>query len=91
MYPPFISDIIEKQSVDGFFDHLDYCIDKFGSDNVGFGGDIDGTSGEYPAPIVCSESIHDQFIDVMYRRGYSTDIIEKFTGKNYLNFLKRYL
>lgn len=91
MYPDFIDEVSERQTVDRYFDHLDYCIDKFGSDNIGFGGDVDGTSGEYPTPITEVTSIHDQFIDVMYKRGYSTEIIEKFVYKNYLNFLKKYL
>ena len=78
MYPDFIDEASERQTVDRYFDHLDYCIDKFGSDNIGFGGDVDGTSGEYPTPITEVTSIHDQFIDVMYKRGYSTEIIEKF-------------
>ena len=91
MYPPFIDENEDCQTIDRYFDHLDYCIDKFGSDNIGFGGDIDGTSGEYPEGITCDESIHDQFIDAMCRRGYSTNIIEKFAGGNYLNYLKNYL
>lgn len=91
MYPEFIDVSKDDQTVDRFFDHLDYCIDKFGSDNIGFGGDVDGTDGEYPSPINEGSSIHDQFMDVMYRRGYSEDVIEKFAYKNYMNFLKKYL
>ena len=91
MYPEFIGVEKDQQTVDGFFDHLDYCIDKFGSDNIGFGGDVDGTSGMYPSPITEDRSIHDQFVDAMIIRGYSDDIIEKFTSQNYLNFLKKYL
>ena len=91
MYPEFIDEDANRQNVDRFFDHLDYCIDKFGSDNIGFGGDVDGTSGNYPSPITVGRSIHDQFIEVMYKRGYSSDIIEKFVGGNYLKFLKKYL
>ena len=91
MYPDFIDEQICNQTVDRYFDHLDYCIDKFGSDNIGFGGDVDGTSGEYPSPITEERSIHDQFIEAMSARGYSDDIIEKFTSRNYLNFLKKYL
>ena len=91
MYPEFIGVEKDQQTVDGFFDHLDYCIDKFGSDNIGFGGDVDGTSGMYPSPITEEGSIHDQFVDAMIIRGYSDDIIEKFTSQNYLNFLKKYL
>ena len=91
MYPDFIDENADRQTVDRYFDHLDYCIDKFGSDNIGFGGDVDGTSGEYPSPITEASSIHDQFVDAMYKRGYSTEIIEKFTYRNYLNYLKKYL
>lgn len=91
MYPEFIDSIPENQTVDRYFDHLDYCIDKFGSDNIGFGGDVDGTSGMYPTPITENHSIHDQFIEAMYKRGYSSALIEKFVGGNYMRFLKRYL
>lgn len=91
MYPYFIDSREEFATVDRFFDHLDYCIDRFGSDNIGFGGDIDGTDGMYPSPITEESSIHDQFIDVMSRRGYSEDLIEKFCGGNYLKYLKKYL
>ena len=59
MYPEFIDAEVSKQTVDRYFDHLDYCIDNFGSDNIGFGGDIDGTSGMYPSPITENYSIHD--------------------------------
>ena len=91
LYPSFVDVDIKSATVDRYFDHLDYCIDKFGSDNIGFGGDIDGTSGEYPHPVNEESSIHDQLIEVMCRRGYSTDLIEKFCGLNYLRFLKKYL
>lgn len=91
MYPEFIDEDRSKQTADRFFDHLDYCIDRFGSDNIGFGGDIDGTSGHYPPPITEETSIHDQFIELMMKRGYSSEMIEKFSGGNYLKFLKKYL
>ena len=91
MYPDFIDENEQNQTVDRYFDHLDYCIDKFGSDNIGFGGDIDGTDGMYPSPISEKTSIHDQFIEAMIKRGYSDSLIEKFVGGNYLNFLRKYL
>ena len=91
MYPDFIDENEDNQTVDRFFDHLDYCIDKFGSDNIGFGGDVDGTSGMYPSPITEDYSIHDQFVEAMIKRGYSDDMIDKFTSTNYLNFLRKYL
>jgi membrane dipeptidase len=91
LYPDFIDDDPACATADRYFDHLDYCIDKFGSDNIGLGGDVDGTSGEYPISITEESSIHDQLIDVMIRRGYSSDLIEKFCGLNYMRFLKKYL
>ena len=91
MYPDFVDFNEDNQTVDRFFDHLDYCIDNFGSDNIGFGGDIDGTDGMYPKPITEERSIHDQFIEAMMHRGYTDNIIEKFVGGNYINFLKKYL
>ncbi len=91
MYPDFIAETEKMQTVDRYFDHLDYCIDKFGSDNIGFGGDIDGTDGMYPSPITEETSIHDQFIEAMIKRRYSDTLIEKFIGGNYLNFLRKYL
>ena len=91
LYGGRIDESKSKQTADRYFDHLDYCIDKFGSDNIGFGGDIDGTSGMYPSPITEERSIHDQFIELMIQRGYSDTIIEKFVGGNYLNFLRKYL
>jgi membrane dipeptidase len=91
MYPDFIDESNDRQTVDRFFDHLDYCIDKFGSDHIGFGGDVDGTSGMYPSPITEDYSIHDQFVEAMIKRGYSDDMIDKFTSTNYLNFLRKYL
>ncbi len=91
MYPDFVDENEQNQTVDRYFDHLDYCIDKFGSDNIGFGGDIDGTDGMYPSPISEKTSIHDQFIEAMIKRGYSDSLIEKFVGGNYLNFLRKYL
>ncbi len=91
MYPEFIDFDKSKQTVDRYFDHLDYCVDHFGSDSIGFGGDIDGTSGMYPSPIKQEYSIHGQFLDAMVARGYSTTFIEKFAGENFMKFLKKYL
>lgn len=90
-YPPFIDDNPDNRTVARLFDHLDYCIDHFGSDNIGFGSDIDGTSGKYPTPIDREISIHDQMIDYMYQRGYNETLIEKVVGGNFLNYLRKYL
>jgi membrane dipeptidase len=87
---PFVHEDPEQQTIENFFRHLDYCIENFGEDHIGFGGDIDGVGGEYPAPVNEGSSIHDQLIEFMEKH-YSASVIEKVAGVNYLNFLKKYL
>lgn len=86
----FVHDEPEKRTVESFFAHLDYCLEHFGEEHIGFGGDIDGVGGVYPTPINESSSIHDQLIEYMERH-YQTSVIENVAGGNYLRFLKKYL
>lgn len=87
----FIHEETEKRTLEYFFNHLDYCLEKFGEDCIGFGGDVDGVSGVYPAPLTTERPIHDQLIEYMEDRGYSAEIIEKAAYRNYLNYFKKYL
>ena len=87
---PFVHEDPEQQTIENFFRHLDYCMENFGEDHIGFGGDIDGVGGEYPKPVNEGSSIHDQLIEFMEKH-YSASVIEKVAGVNYLNFLKKYL
>ena len=89
-YPKFISEDVEQHTIAGLFKHLDYCLENFGEDNIGFGGDIDGTSGRFPRDLDLTRSIHDQLIEFMQAH-YSESVVEKVAGDNYLNFLKKYL
>jgi len=77
-------------SNDALLDHIDYCISLGGEDNIGFGCDIDGIGG-YPGTLNEESSIHDQLIDLMKKRGYSDELIEKVAYKNWLNYLKKNL
>ncbi len=86
----FVHDDPAQQTIENFFRHLDYCIEHFGEDHIGFGGDIDGVGGVYPAPLNEGSSIHDQMIEFMEKH-YSSTLIEKVGGANYLNFLKKHL
>ena len=90
LLPGFISDDPDKRTVADYFKHMEYCLELGGEDNIGFGGDIDGTSGRYPAPLDESCSIHDRLIEFMQKH-YSETIVEKFVGGNYLAYLKKYL
>ena len=89
-YPKFISENPEDHTIAGLFKHLDYCLENFGEDNIGFGGDIDGTTGRFPRDLDLTRSIHDQLIEFLQAH-YSESIVEKVAGENYLNFLKKYL
>ena len=89
-YPKFISENPEDHTIAGLFKHLDYCLENFGEDGIGFGGDIDGTSGRFPRDFDLTYSIHDQLIDFMQKH-YSETVVEKVAGGNYLNFLKNNL
>ena len=87
----FISDEPEKRTVETLFTHLDHCCEIGGENCIGFGGDVDGTSDVYPAPLTMERSIHDQLIEFMLSHNYSEKLVEKVAGGNWLNFLKKNL
>ena len=91
LYPPFISDDPEKQTVDGLLAQLDYALETVGEDRVGFGFDIDGVSGHYPQPLDTTASIHDRIIETMLRAGYSEDLVAKIAWRNWYEYLRKYL
>ena len=90
-FPPFISEAAENRTVEGLFMHLDYGLSLGGENHIGFGGDIDGTSGRYPYPLDENSSMHDKIIEMMLSHNYSEDLVRKIAGENYLRFLKKYL
>ena len=87
---PFVHTEKDQQSVDMLLRHLEHGIELVGEDRIGFGFDIDGID-HLPTPLTLDRSIHDQFIEIMIRRGYSDALIRKISGENFLNFLKKYL
>lgn len=91
LYPPFINEDSARQTVYGLFEHLDRGLSLGGENHLGFGGDIDGTSGEYPYPLTVESSMHDKIIELMLSHNYSESLVRKVAGENYLNFLKKYL
>ena len=91
LYPGFVNENVSKQTVSCLFEHLDHCLSLGGDDHIGFGGDIDGTSGQYPSPLSEETSIHDQLIELMLKHNYSESLVNKVAGENYLRFLQKYL
>ena len=91
LYPGFVHEDVSKQTVEVLFEHLDHCLFIGGEDHIGFGGDIDGTSGHYPTPLTEECSIHDALVELMLKHNYSEALVNKVAGENYLKFLKKYL
>ena len=86
LYPEFLSDGGDADTED-IIRHIDYGLELLGEDYIGFGFDIDGTSGKYPRGISTESSIHDQVVDLLLSR-YSASTVEKIAGKNVIEFLK---
>ncbi len=89
--PSFVDSDPERRTVDRLFDHLDHALELGGESCVGFGGDIDGVSGHYPAPLDESCSIHDRLIEAMLRHNYSQALVEAVAGGNWLEYFRRNL
>lgn len=85
IYPKFLSD--GTATTDDIIRHVDYALEHFGEDSLGFGFDIDGTGGSYPSLLDESESIHDRVIELLAAR-YGDRVTEKIAGENVISFLK---
>ncbi len=80
-----------KQTVEEYFRHLDHGLALGGEDCMGFGCDIDGVGGKYPAPLDESSPILDRLVDFMLQHNYSEELVRKVAGGNFLNYLQRNL
>ncbi len=85
LYPEFVKESNAK--IEDIIPHVDYCLEHFGDDCLGFGFDIDGTSGRYPTGIDESSSIHDKVVEMLLTR-YPESTVRKIAGENVINFLK---
>ena len=83
------SDFLNDGGVSSFDDvirHVDYALENFGENSLGFGFDIDGCD-KFPRELRLDVSIHDQIVELLLSR-YSYETVEKIAGKNVTNFLK---
>jgi membrane dipeptidase len=87
VYPGFISQDPEKQTLQRFVDHVEYVCDKVGDDHVGFGSDYDGM-GEM-VPVLRSYDEMSRLTQLMLDRGFPTETILKFWGGNFLRVMKQ--
>ena len=88
LYPEFLNDS-GSATMDDVLRHVDYALENFGENSLGFGFDIDGVS-KYPTDISLEASIHDQVVEKLLSK-YSYETVEKIAGKNVTGFLKNNL
>ena len=89
LYPPFLKEGGNAGPSD-ILRHVDYALEHFGEDSIGFGFDIDGTDGEYPCTFSEKESIYDRALELLFKH-YSASSVEKIAGKNVIDFCKNNL
>lgn len=89
IYPPFLKEG-GAATLDDVVRHVDYALEHFGDECLGFGFDIDGTDGEYPVGIRLDRSIHEQVIELLTAR-YPSSTVERIAGGNVIEFLKNNL
>ncbi len=89
LYPEFLREDGEA-SCDDILRHVDYALENFGENSLGFGFDIDGTDGKYPTGLGEASSIHDAVVDLLLTR-YPRELVEKIAGRNVMEFLKNNL
>jgi membrane dipeptidase len=87
----FIDTDTQKQTVEQYFKHLEYGLSLGGEDYIGFGGDIDGVGGKYPAPLDESSPILDRLVEFMLAHNYPEQLVRKIAGENLIAFFQRNL
>lgn len=81
LYPLFVNDT-GKCNIDHVILHIEHFLSIDGKNHIGVGADFDGVSNNLPQGINGCQDLYKIF-DKMTELGYSEDIIEKFTHKNF--------
>ena len=89
IYPPFLTER-DTASGDDILRHVDYALENFGENALGFGFDIDGTDGIYPDFVRIDRSIHEQVVELLLSH-YSENVVKKIAGENVISFLENNL
>ena len=85
LYSEFLNDS-GAATLDDIIRHVDFALENFGENALGFGFDLDGVD-KLPDGISLESSIHDQVIELLLTK-YPSETVEKIAGKNVANFLK---
>lgn len=89
LYPPFLTENLVCTPED-ILRHVDYALENFGENSLGFGFDIDGTDGMYPEGFDERSSIHDRMLELLDKR-YSASVVERLAGGNVIEFCRNNL
>lgn len=79
----FLSD--NEANINNLIEHIDYFVQKFGINNIGFGTDFYGSK----SLVLESYKKFYIIIDLLKTRGYTKNDIEKIFSKNFLSFINR--
>lgn len=84
LYPVFLG----GSGIEALWPQLEYGLELVGEDAIGFGFDIDGID-PYPTGLDMGRSLHEQVVELLARRGYGKELIEKLAGGNHLRVLRQ--
>ncbi|MCF6460689.1 dipeptidase [Clostridium sp. Cult3] len=100
-FSDFVADEIEDRDIEHLANHVDHMVEVMGIDHVGFGFDFDdylegdtlSAFAEGDAKTIGFENITKvpKMIELLEKKGYSSEDIEKIKYKNFLRVIKQIL
>ncbi len=100
-FSEFVADRVEDRDIEHLANHIDHMVEVMGIEHVGFGFDFDdylegdtlSSFAEGDVKTLGFENISKvpKIIEILERKGYSKDDIEKIKYKNFLRIIKQIL
>lgn len=84
--PSFLEENEDKACIKSVIRHIDYALSLGAEDNLCLGSDFDGIDAT-PFDLTCAGD-YLRLIEAMEKENYSTELIDKITYKNFINFVK---
>lgn len=81
LYPPFLTEKEKCLSADAIR-HIEHFLSLGGENHIGIGADFDGTENILPEDIHGCEGLY-RIFDLLEKEGYSNELIEKISHKNF--------
>lgn len=93
-YPLFVSNLLEKQTLSGLADHVDYLVERVGLAHVALGFDFnywDDNAEALVLPGLAHAGQAVSFLDTLSRRGYHETALKQIAHGNLLRVLREIL